>query len=54
MTTRGRPGPAVAEGGWWTFGGLLVGAVLDALAGVAGSRSVINRNEEYVAGSQRL
>lgn len=46
--------PVVAEGGWWTFGGLLVGAVLAALAGVAGSRSVINRDKEYVAGSQRL
>lgn len=37
--------PQVAEGGWWTFAGLLLGAVLASLAGAAGARSVINRDE---------
>ncbi|GAB3593736.1 hypothetical protein CFAEC_00035 [Corynebacterium faecale] len=46
--------PEAAEGSWWTFGGLLVGAVLASLAGVAGSRSVINKREQVVAGPNRL
>lgn len=37
--------PQVAEGGWWTFAGLLIGAVLASIAGAAGARSVINRQE---------
>lgn len=46
--------PEAAASTWWTFGGLLVGAVLASLAGVAGSRSVINKREETVtAGSVR-
>lgn len=38
----------VAEGAWWAFAGALVGAVIAALAGAAGARSVINRKEEAV------
>lgn len=45
--------PAIAEGGWWTFGGLLLGAVLAALAGVAGARSVINKKTHEVVSTQR-
>ncbi|EEW48675.1 hypothetical protein HMPREF0290_2723 [Corynebacterium efficiens YS-314] len=44
----------MAEGSWWTFGGLLVGALLASLAGVAGARSVINKREQVVAGPSRL
>lgn len=40
--------PQVAAGGWWTFAGLLLGAVLASLAGALGSRSVINRDEKAV------
>lgn len=40
--------PQAAEGGWWTFAGLLLGAVLASLAGAAGARSVINRDETAV------
>ncbi|WKK62219.1 TIGR04086 family membrane protein [Corynebacterium sp. P3-F1] len=40
--------PEAAEGGWWTFAGLLIGAVLASAAGAAGARSVINRNEAAV------
>lgn len=39
--------PEAGEGTWWVFGGLLVGAVLSSLAGVAGSRSVINKRTEF-------
>lgn len=46
--------PEAAEGTWWTFGGLVVGAVLASLAGVAGSRSVVNKREEVVAGNTRV
>ena len=46
--------PEVAEGSWWTFGGLLVGALLASLAGVAGARSVINKREQVVAGPNRI
>lgn len=46
--------PEVAEGSWWTFGGLLVGALLASMAGVAGARSVINKREQVVAGPNRL
>ena len=34
-----------AVGTWWTFAGLILGAVVSALAGAAGSRSVLNRNQ---------
>lgn len=34
-----------AVGTWWTFAGLIIGAVVSALAGAAGSRSVLNRNQ---------
>lgn len=40
--------PQVAAGGWWTFAGLLLGAVLAAAAGALGARSVINRDETTV------
>lgn len=40
--------PQAAEGSWWTFAGLLLGAVLASAAGAAGARSVINRNEASV------
>lgn len=46
--------PTAAAGSWWTFGGLLVGAVLASLAGVAGSRSVVNKRDVYVAGGDRV
>ncbi|AGF73109.1 TIGR04086 family membrane protein [Corynebacterium halotolerans] len=45
--------PEAAAGSWWTFAGLLIGAVLASLAGAAGARSVINKREEYVAGPNR-
>lgn len=37
-----------AEGTWWTFAGLLIGAVISAFAGAAGARSVLNRDETQV------
>lgn len=38
-----------AEGTWWTLLGLIIGAVLSALCGAAGARSVLNRdNQERV------
>ncbi|GAB3073132.1 hypothetical protein [Corynebacterium aquatimens] len=40
--------PQAAAGTWWTFAGLLLGAVLSTLAGAAGARSVINRKETSV------
>ncbi|AWB85153.1 hypothetical protein C3E79_09780 [Corynebacterium liangguodongii] len=40
--------PQAAEGSWWTFFGLIVGAVISSLAGAAGSRSVLTRTEEQV------
>lgn len=40
--------PQAAEGTWWTFAGLLIGALLSTLAGAAGARSVINRKETTV------
>lgn len=40
--------PQAAEGSWWTFAGLLLGAVLSSIAGAFGARSVINRDETAV------
>ncbi len=42
-----------AEGTWWTFAGLLLGAVISALAGTAGARSVLNRDEKQVVTTRR-
>ena len=42
-----------AEGTWWTFAGLLIGAVISAFAGAAGARSVLNRNEKQVVTTRR-
>lgn len=36
----------VAAGTWWTFGGLILGAVISALTGAAGARSVLNRGNQ--------
>ncbi|QFG70221.1 hypothetical protein FY030_08075 [Ornithinimicrobium pratense] len=38
----------IAEGAWWAFAGALLGALIAAFAGMAGARSVINREEEAV------
>jgi len=35
-----------AEGTWWTLAGLLIGAVISALCGAAGARSVLNRDNQ--------
>lgn len=40
----------IAEGAWWAFAGALIGAALAAGAGLAGSRSVINRDDQRAAG----
>lgn len=40
--------PQAAAGSWWTFGGLIVGALISSFAGAAGARSVLNRDEEEV------
>ncbi|SDL95583.1 hypothetical protein SAMN04488535_1371 [Corynebacterium mycetoides] len=40
--------PQAAEGTWWTFAGLIIGALISALAGAAGARSVLNREEQQV------
>ena len=42
-----------AEGTWWTFAGLLLGAVISAFAGTAGARSVLNRDEKQVVTNRR-
>lgn len=42
-----------AEGTWWTFAGLLIGAVISAFAGAAGARSVLNRDETQVLTTRR-
>ena len=42
-----------AEGTWWTFAGLLLGAVISAFAGTAGARSVLNRDEKQVVATRR-
>lgn len=42
-----------AEGTWWTFAGLLLGAVISAFAGTAGARSVLNRDEKQVVTTRR-
>lgn len=42
-----------AEGTWWTFGGLILGAVISSLAGAAGARSVLNRDEQEVLTTRR-
>ncbi|MCP1387600.1 hypothetical protein M5J20_05285 [Corynebacterium sp. TA-R-1] len=34
-----------AVGTWWTFAGLIIGAVIASLAGAAGARSVLNRDD---------
>ncbi|WP_257160634.1 TIGR04086 family membrane protein [Corynebacterium cystitidis] len=44
--------PQAAEGTWWTFAGLLIGALLSSLAGVAGARSVINKERRTVVRAQ--
>lgn len=36
--------PKAAEGTWWTVAGLILGAVISAFAGAAGSRSVLNKS----------
>lgn len=40
----------IAEGTWWAFAGVLIGGLLAAFAGMAGSRSVINREDEVATG----
>ncbi|MBA4504664.1 hypothetical protein [Corynebacterium sanguinis] len=40
--------PEVAAGSWWTFAGLIIGALISAFAGAAGARSVLNRDEKQV------
>lgn len=42
-----------AAGTWWTFAGLLIGALISALAGAAGARSVLNRDETAVRSTVR-
>ncbi|WP_288865607.1 hypothetical protein [uncultured Corynebacterium sp.] len=42
-----------AEGTWWTFAGLHIGAVISAFAGAAGARSVLNRDETQVLTTRR-
>lgn len=42
-----------AAGTWWTFAGLLIGAVISAFAGAAGARSVLNRDEKQVVTTRR-
>ncbi len=42
-----------AAGTWWTFAGLLIGALISALAGAAGARSVLNRDEKQVVTTRR-
>ena len=42
-----------AEGTWWTFAGLLIGAVISGFAGAAGARSVLNRDEKQVVTTRR-
>lgn len=42
-----------AAGTWWTFAGLLIGAVISGLAGAAGARSVLNRDEKQVVTTRR-
>lgn len=37
-----------AVGTWWTFAGLLIGAIISAFCGAAGARSVLNRDEKQV------
>lgn len=46
--TAQRVAPQVGAGAWWTFGGLLLGAVISSLAGTMGARSVLNKREETV------
>lgn len=36
----------IAAGTWWAFAGVLIGAAIAAFAGMAGARSVINREDE--------
>ncbi|MCT1555857.1 hypothetical protein ACUY28_05880 [Corynebacterium sanguinis] len=40
--------PEVAAGSWWTFAGLIIGALISAFAGAAGARSVLSRDEKQV------
>lgn len=42
-----------AVGTWWTFAGLLIGALISAFCGAAGARSVLNRNEKQVVTTRR-
>lgn len=42
-----------AAGTWWTFAGLLIGAVISGFAGAAGARSVLNRDEKQVVTTRR-
>ena len=37
-----------AVGTWWTFAGLLIGAIISGFCGAAGARSVLNRDEKQV------
>lgn len=36
-----------AVGTWWTFAGLLIGAIISGFCGAAGARSVLNRDEMF-------
>ena len=43
----------LAQGAWWTFGGLLLGGLVSSLAGVAGARAVHRRETELRSGTGR-
>lgn len=43
----------LAQGAWWTFGGLLLGGLVSSLAGVAGARAVHRRETELRNGTGR-
>lgn len=45
--------PQVGAGIWWTLLGLIAGAIISALAGAAGARSVITKRKEYSASTIR-
>lgn len=45
----GQAADTAETGLWWTFAGNVIGAVLAALTGVAGARSVANKRNEYTS-----
>lgn len=45
----GQAADTAETGLWWAFAGNLIGAVLAALTGVAGARSVANKRQEYTS-----